>query len=69
QSEVETQQREQSTHQEQPDFTPKSDTVSGVASVLGAFSSLLGGGSSAGDEPQDTAQKRKKKKKRTRRID
>lgn len=71
QPEVEKPQREQSAHQEQPDFTPKSDTVSGVASVLGAFSGLLGGGLSAGDEPQDTAQKRKKKKKkkRTRRIE
>ena len=70
QSEVETQQREQSTHQEQPGFTPKADIVSGVASVLGAFGGLLGSGSSGGDEPQDTArQKRKKKKKRTRRID
>ena len=65
QSEVETQQREQSTHQEQPGFTPKADIVSGVASVLGAFGGLLGGGVSGGDEPQDTArQKRKKKKKR-----
>ena len=63
-------QREQSTHQEQPGFTPKADIVSGVASVLGAFGGLLGGGASGGDEPQDTArQKRKKKKKRTRRID
>ena len=71
QSEVKTQQREQSTHQEQPSFTPKADIVSGMASVLGAFGGLLGGGSSAGDEPQDTtSQKRKKKKKkRTRRID
>ena len=63
-------QQDQSTHQEQPEFTPKSDIVSGVASVLGAFGGLLGGGASGGDEPQDTArQKRKKKKKRTRRID
>ena len=70
QSEVEIQQREQSTHQEQPGFTPKADIVPGVASVLGAFGGLLGGGASGGDEPQDTArQKRKKKKKRTRRID
>ena len=70
QPEVEIPQREQSTHQEQLDFTPKSDIVSGVASVLGALGGLLGGGSSGGDEPQDTArQKRKKKKKRTRRID
>ena len=70
QSEVKTQQREQSTHQEQPGFTPEADIVSGVASVLGAFGGLLGGGASVGDEPQDTArQKRKKKKKRTRRID
>jgi len=62
--------QEQSTHQEQPGFTPKADIVSGVASVLGALGGLLGGGSSAGDEPQDTAQKRKKKKKkRTRRIE
>ena len=63
--------QEQSTHQEQPSFTPKADIVSGMASVLGAFGGLLGGGSSAGDEPQDTtSQKRKKKKKkRTRRID
>ena len=69
QSEVEIQQREQSTHQEQPGFTPKADIVPGVASVLGAFGGLLGGGASGGDEPQDTArQKRKKKKKRTRRI-
>ena len=62
--------QEQSTHQEQPGFTPKSDIVPGVASVLGAFGGLPGGGASGGDEPQDTArQKRKKKKKRTRRID
>ena len=70
QPEVEIPQREQSTHQEQLEFTPKSDIVPGVASVLGAFGSLLGGGASGGDEPQDTdRQKRKKKKKRTRRID
>ena len=70
QPEVEIPQREQSPHQEQSDFMPKADIVSGIASVLGAFSGLLGGGSSAGDEPQDTAQKRKKKKKkRTRRIE
>ena len=70
QPEVEIPQQDQSTHQEQPGFTPKSDIVSGVASVLGAFGGLLGGGASGGDEPQDTArQKRKKKKKRTRRID
>ncbi|MSA66721.1 mobilization protein, partial [Odoribacter splanchnicus] len=71
QSEVETQQREQSTHQEQPGFTPKADIVSGVASVLGAFGGLLGGGVSGGDEPQDTAnqKRKKKKKKRTRRIE
>lgn len=62
QPEVEIPQREQSPHQEQSDFMPKADIVSGIASVLGAFSGLLGGGSSAGDEPQDTAQKRKKKK-------
>lgn len=57
--------------QEQPNFTPKADIVSGVASVLGAFGGLLGGGLSAGDEPQDTAsqKRKKKKKKRTRRID
>ncbi len=63
--------QEQSTRQEQPDFTPKADIVSGVASVLGAFGGLLGGGASGGDEPQDTvSQKRKKKKKkRTRRIE
>lgn len=69
--EVETQQREPSTHQEQPGFTPKADIVSGVASVLGAFGCLLGGGSSGGDEPQDIARqkRKKKKKKRTRRID
>ena len=61
--------QEQSTHQEQPDFTPKTDIVSGVASVVGAFGGLFGG-ASGGDEPQETAsQKRKKKKKRTRRID
>ena len=61
----------QSTHQEQPDFTPKTDIVSGVASVLGAFGGLLGGGASGGDEPQDTSsqKRKKKKKKRTRRID
>ena len=70
QPEVEIQQQEQSTHQEQPGFMPKSDIVSGVASVLGALGGLLGGGASGGDDPQDTArQKRKKKKKRTRRID
>ena len=69
QPEVSAPQQDQSTHQEQPEFTPKSDIVSGVASVLGAFGGLLGGGASGGDEPQDTArQKRKKKKKRTRRI-
>ena len=62
--------QEQFTHQEQPDFTPKADIVSGVASVVGAFGGLFGG-ASGGDEPQDTAsQKRKKKKKKhTRRID
>ena len=70
QPEVSAPQQDQSTHQEQPEFTSKSDIVSGVASVLGAFGGLLGGGASGGDEPQDTArQKRKKKKKRTRRID
>ena len=63
--------QEQSTRQEQPDFTPKADIVSGVASVLGAFGGLLGGGASGGDEPQETAsqKRKKKKKKRTRRID
>ena len=61
--------QEQPTHREQPDFTPKADTVSGVASVAGAFGGLFGG-ASGGDEPQDTAsQKRKKKKKRVKRID
>ena len=66
QSEVSAPQQDQPTHQEQPGFTPKSDIILGVASVLGTFGGLLGGG----DEPQDTArQKRKKKKKRTRRID
>lgn len=70
QPEVSAPQQDQSTHQEQPEFTLKSDIVSGVASVLGAFGGLMGGGASGGDEPQDTArQKRKKKKKRTRRID
>ena len=70
QPEMSAPQQEQSTHQEQPGFMPKSDIVSGVASVLGAFGGLLGGGASGGDEPQDTArQKRKKKNKRTRRID
>ena len=71
QPEVEIPQREQSTHQEQPDFTPKIDIIPGVASVLGAFGGLLGGGASGGDEPQDTARqkRKKKKKKRTRRID
>ncbi len=56
--------------QEQPDFTPKGDIVSGVASVVGAFGGLLGG-ASGGDEPQETAsqKRKKKKKKRTRRID
>ena len=64
-------QEQQSTHQEQPDFTPKADIVSGVASVLGAFGGLLGGGASGGDEPQETAsqKRKKKKKKRTRRIE
>ena len=63
-------QEQQPTHREQPDFTPKADIVSGVASVVGSFGGLLGG-ASGGDEPQETAsQKRKmKKKKRTRRID
>ena len=63
--------QEQSTHQEQPSFTPRADIVSGMASVPGAFGGLLGGGSSAGDEPQDTTshKRKKKKKKRTRRID
>jgi len=71
QPEVSAPQQDQSTHQEQPEFTPKSDIVSGVASVLGAFGGLLGGGASGGDEPQDTARqkRKKKKKKRTRRID
>lgn len=62
-------QEQQPTHREQPDFTPKSDIVSGVASVAGAFGGLFGG-ASGGDEPKDTAsQKRKKKKKRVKRID
>ena len=63
--------QEQSTHQEQPGFTPKADIVSGMASVPGAFGGLLGSGTSGGDEPQDTARqkRKKKKKKRTRRID
>ena len=70
QPEVSAPQQYQPTHQEQPGFTPKSDIIPGVASVLGAFGGLLGGGASGGDDPQDTArQKRKKKKKRTRRID
>ena len=62
--------QEQPTHQEQPDFTPKGDIVSGVASVAGAFGGLFGG-ASGGDEPKDTAsqKRKKKKKKRTRRID
>ena len=62
--------QEQSTRQEQPDFTPKDDIVSGVASVVGAFGGLFGG-ASGGDEPQETAsqKRKKKKKKRTRRID
>ena len=61
--------QEQPTHQEQPNFTPKADIVSGVASVAGAFGGLFGG-ASGGDEPQETAsQKRKKKKKRVKRID
>ena len=61
--------QEQPTHREQPDFTPKADIVSGVASVAGAFGGLFGG-ASGGDEPKDTAnQKRKKKKKRVKRID
>ena len=62
--------QEQSTHQEQPDFTPKADIVSGVASVVGAFGGLFGG-ASGGDEPQDTAsqKRKKKKKKRVKRID
>ena len=56
--------------QEQPDFAPKADTVSGVASVLGAFAGVFNAGTSDRGEPQDTAgQKRKKKKKRTRRIE
>ena len=56
--------------QEQPDFTPKADIVSGVTSIVGAFGGLLGG-ASGGDEPQETAsqKRKKKKKKRTRRID
>ncbi len=45
-----------------PEFTPKSDIVSGVASVLGAFGGLLSGGASGGDEPQDTARQKRKKK-------
>lgn len=71
QPEVSAPQQDQSTHQEQPGFTPKSDIIPGVASVLGAFGGLLGGGASGGDEPQDTAcqKRKKKKKKRTRRID
>ena len=61
--------QEQPTYREQPDFTPKADIVSGVASVAGAFGGLFGG-ASGGDEPKDTAsQKRKKKKKRVKRID
>lgn len=54
--------QEQSTHQEQPDFTPKADLISGVASVVSAFGGLLGG-TSGGDEPQDTARQKRKKKK------
>ena len=62
-------QEQQPTYREQPDFTPKADIVSGVASVAGAFGGLFGG-ASGGDEPKDTAsQKRKKKKKRVTRID
>ena len=63
--------QEQSAQQEQQDFTPKADIVSGVASVLGAFGGLLGGSSSGSDEPQGIARqkRKKKKKKRTRRID
>ena len=37
QPEVSAPQQDQSTHQEQPGFTPKSDIVPEVASVLGAF--------------------------------
>ena len=62
-------QEQQPTYREQPDFTPKADIVSGMASVAGAFGGLFGG-ASGGDEPKDTAsQKRKKKKKRVKRID
>ena len=64
--------QEQSTNREQqPDFVPRENLVSGVASVLGTFGGLLGSGTSGGDEPQDTAsqKRKKKKKKRTRRID
>ena len=62
--------QEQPTYQEQPDFTPKADIVSGMASVAGAFGGLFGG-ASGGDEPKDTAsqKRKKKKKKRTRHID
>ena len=62
--------QEQPTHQEQADFTPKADIVSGVTSIVSAFGVLLGG-VSGGDEPQETAsqKRKKKKKKRTRRID
>ena len=62
--------QEQPTHQEQADFTPKADIVSGVTSIVSAFGGLLGG-VSGGDEPQETAsqKRKKKKKKRTRRID
>ena len=71
QPEVSAPQQDQSTHQEQSGFTPKSDIVPGVASLVSAFGGLLGGGASGGDEPQDTARqkRKKKKKKRTRRID
>ena len=63
--------QEQPTHQEQPDFAPKTNIVSGVASVLGTIGGIFSVGTSGGVEPQDTAsqKRKKKKKKRTRRIE
>ncbi|CDM06724.1 Putative conjugative transposon mobilization protein BF0132 [Bacteroides xylanisolvens SD CC 1b] len=65
QPEVSAPQQDQSTHQEQPEFTPKSDIVSGVASVLGAFGGLLGGGGCGGGRSRRTPPAKRERRKRS----